>query len=51
MAIAVNTSLQYGNVGYEQGLPVMDNWEDFFNDIVSDIQMKGVSQVSCSAAD
>lgn len=31
MAIAVNTTLPYGNVGYKQGLPIMENWEEYFN--------------------
>ncbi len=29
MAIAVNTSLQFANLGYRDGLPVHDNWENF----------------------
>ncbi|CAH1790939.1 unnamed protein product [Owenia fusiformis] len=31
-AIMINTTLPYGNIGYEFGLPVVDAWETFFND-------------------
>ena len=36
-AIAVNTSLIYGNVGYQTGLPVMHEWEAFFEKEVSEM--------------
>ena len=29
MAVAVNTTLQVMNLGYNAGLPVHDNWENF----------------------
>ena len=33
-AIRVNLSLSTQELGFQQGLPVMDAWEDFFNDQV-----------------
>ena len=29
MAIAVNTTLSADNLGYERGLPIYNQWEDF----------------------
>jgi hypothetical protein len=34
MAIAVNTTLSADNLGYERGLPIYNQWEDFVKDQV-----------------
>ena len=34
VAIAIATSLESSSLGYEEGLPIRDLWEDFMNDEV-----------------
>ena len=35
IAIQVNTTLQYQTLGYDEGIPIMERWEDFVNNEVS----------------
>ena len=40
-AIIVNTTIQSGNLGYQAGVPIRDDWEDYVNSKVSTVSRIG----------
>jgi hypothetical protein len=44
VSIALNTSLNPITLGYEEGLPIHDNWEEFIQNEVSLVFPLGTSQ-------